>query len=199
MMCISRYHLKTTRESLRARSLVLAQSRNQQGVVLIISLIMLVIMTLIGLAGVRLISSEERMVSYSYDRALSFQAAESALREVEGKIDNAGRPEPAFGAGCNSTGASPYTIMVCATATLATPRWGDSTFTSWTNAAQVGTGTLAVTPQYFVEYLGSSFPCEITSTTSSNCLRYRITARAQQPSSERSQVVLQSIYATYKP
>jgi type IV pilus assembly protein PilX len=188
--------------ALQAQISLRMQKKNpQRGVVLIVSLIMLVIMTLIGIAGVRLISSEERMVSYAFDRALSFQAAESALREIERKIDLAGRPEPAASSGCALTGTVPNNIMVCGTATLSVQRWNSASFADWTDTTVLGSGSLVVTPQYFVEYLGSSFPCELTNTlsavTPSNCLRYRITSRASP--SERSKVMLQSIYATYKP
>ncbi|QLP99188.1 MAG: pilus assembly protein [Burkholderiaceae bacterium] len=52
-------------------------------------------------------------------------------------------------------------------------------------------------PTYFVEYLGDTFPCSTNPDCSSqpcNCLRYRITARVGDAG--RSQVMLQSVYAT---
>lgn len=172
--------------------------RKQQGVVLIISLIMLVLMTLIGMAGIRSITKEERMVAQSYDRTLAFQAAESALREAEILIEAAGRPTPAVSAACAKSGA-PSEVMVCgASPTPTVSRWNDSAFTSWTSATAVGTGNFSITPQYFTEYLGGNFPCTLDSTASDNCKRYRISARANAESG-RSNVTLQTIYATFEP
>lgn len=178
-------------------------SRQQRGVVLIMSLIMLVLMTLIGMAGIRAISKEERMVTQSYDRTLAFQAAESALREAENFIEAANRPTPVVNTACALAGA-PYQVMVCgASPTPTVSRWNDSSFASWTNATAVGTSTLAVTPQYFVEYLGGNFPCSLNSTATENCKRYRISARTIAGNglvgNGRANVVLQSIYATYEP
>jgi type IV pilus assembly protein PilX len=169
--------------------------RQQSGVVLIMCLVMMVLMTIVGMAGIRVISTQERMVGQAFDRTLSFQAAESALREVEQNIEAAGRPEPTTSA-CSQAG-NPTTIMVCGLITTTVPRW-QSTSISWASASTVGTGNFAIPTQYFVEYLGDKFPCSLNSAEPDKCLRYRVTARAN-PGSERSAVMLQSIYATYKP
>jgi type IV pilus assembly protein PilX len=171
----------------------------QKGVVLIISLIMLVIMTLIGLAGVRLVSTQERMVGYTYDRAVSFQATEAALREIEGLIDLANQPEPAAGVNCAFAAAGAKQLNVCGLpAANTTPRWQDNGFSNWQSASAISIGSIQITPQYFVEYLGRNFPCNLNETTpSAQCMRYRITARSA-PDGERSAVVLQSIYGTFK-
>ncbi len=55
----------------------------QQGVALIISLIMLIMMTILGLAAVRIGLFEEKMAANSRDQALAFQASEIALRDAE--------------------------------------------------------------------------------------------------------------------
>jgi type IV pilus assembly protein PilX len=76
------------------------------------------------------------------------------------------------------------------------PRWLDSGFAGWTDGTAIGTGSLAVTPEYFVEYLGDTFPCSFDPGVGTNdCKRYRVTARAK-PTSGRAAVVLQTIYAT---
>lgn len=175
----------------------LSSPQHQNGVALIISLIMLVLMSLVGIAGIKAITNEERMVAQSYDRTLAFQAAESALREVEAKIEAAGQPAPVASSPCVNMGTPPNQLMVCGSITVTVPRWISSSFTDWTSATIVGTGNFAITPQYFVEYLGNNFPCTLNTTTvSTNCKRYRISSRAN-PDSERASVVLQSIYATY--
>lgn len=61
---------------------MLLKSR-QQGVVLVFSMIMLLVLTLIGLSGTQATSLEEKMASNSRDQNLAFQAAESTLRVAE--------------------------------------------------------------------------------------------------------------------
>lgn len=164
--------------------------RQQQGVALIISLILLVVMTLLGISVIRSVTTEERMAGNSYNRNVSFQAVDAALRTIEIQIE-AIKPTPT--AGC----ALVSSLMVCAPpASGTTPRWLDSSFTSWQNGSEIGNGSLAITPQYFVEYLGATFACNPGSPSDpNNCKRYRVTAKS--PSSDgRSPVMLQSIYAT---
>jgi type IV pilus assembly protein PilX len=166
-------------------------SAGQRGVALITSLILLVIMTLLGLAAVSNITQEERMAGQSYDRSLAFQATESALRTAEALVET-NKPMPT--AGCSVVSG----LMSCAPpAASAVPRWKDSTFASWESLSSIGGGTLAVTPQYFVEYLGNTFPCNPGDSTSTDtCKRYRITARSSAGTDGRAVVMLQSVYAT---
>jgi len=59
------------------------RSRAQRGAVLLVTLVMLLLLTLIGLASMRLASLEERMAGNLRDRQVAFQAAEAALRAGE--------------------------------------------------------------------------------------------------------------------
>lgn len=61
---------------------------SESGVVLVISLIMLLLLTLAGLAGSQVTSLEEKMASNSKDQNLAFQSAEAALRAGEANITN---------------------------------------------------------------------------------------------------------------
>ncbi|WP_294771657.1 PilX N-terminal domain-containing pilus assembly protein [uncultured Rhodoferax sp.] len=162
----------------------------EKGVALIISLIILVIMTILGMSAIRLVTSEERMATNTYDRGLAFQATESTLKSIEELIE-AEKPTPT--SGCAVAGS----IMACsAPAASSTPRWLDSGFTSWQNGTTIGTGTTAITPKYFVEYLGDTFACRPgDSGDPNNCKRYRITAQTA-GSAGRATVMLQSVYAT---
>ena len=169
-----------------------APRRRQSGVVLVTALILLVIMTLFGLTGIRMVTQEERMAGYAYDRGLSFQAAEAALRQVESYIETM-KPQPT-GSTCVDQVSGLNTLHICPPPTSTQMRWTDSTFTDCTNATVVGTGTTAVTPQYVAEYLGSSFPCGFDPTSIPTCKRYRITARAG--GSGRAAAMVQSVYAT---
>lgn len=60
---------------------------HQRGSVLLVSLIMLLVMTLIGISGMRTSLLEERMAGNMRDHDLAFQAAEAALRAAEDYID----------------------------------------------------------------------------------------------------------------
>jgi type IV pilus assembly protein PilX len=166
----------------------------QDGVALIVALIMVVIMSLLGLAGVRMIFQEEKMVAYSYDRSLTFQAAEAALRQAENDIDQV-KPEPLTG-GCSTFTSGLFSVRTCPppVAGAATPRWLDSEFDGWADATAVGATTLAITPQYFVEFLGSGFPCGLDPSAPPVCKRYRVTARAG--GNGRAEVMVQSLYAS---
>lgn len=65
--------------SVRSRS-------SQSGATLLIALVLLIVMTLLGLASIRSTSMQERMGANMFDRSLAFQAVESALREAESTI-----------------------------------------------------------------------------------------------------------------
>jgi len=55
----------------------------EQGVALIMSLVMLLILTILGISSVQTTSMQERMTINARDNDLAFQAAESAVREAE--------------------------------------------------------------------------------------------------------------------
>jgi len=166
--------------------------RREQGVVLVVALILLVVITLFGLSGLRLVTQEERMVGQTYDRSLAFQAAEAALRQAESAVEVI-KPTPSSGS-CTDETSGVHTLRICPTPGATETRWTDAAFTGWTTATAVGTGTLAITPQYFAEYLGSTFPCGFEPTALPLCKRYRITARAG--GEGRAAAMVQSIYST---
>ena len=168
--------------------------RKQRGIALITSLILLVVMTLLGLAAIRGITQEERMAGHSYSRSLDFQGSESALRTIEELVES-NKPMPA--SGCSTVSG----LHSCAPPVPTdTPRWleTDTTkFNSWTTLSSIGSGTLAVTPQYFVEYLGNAFPCQPGDLVNNLvCKRYRITVRSSDGADGKTLVMLQSVYAT---
>jgi type IV pilus assembly protein PilX len=161
----------------------------QRGVTLIIVLLLLLIMTLLGLASFKSTIMQEKMSSNLLDRSIGFQAAEAALREAEAVA--ASRPTfPASGA-CDANGLCP------APTGSATDRWRDSS-TVWRNATVSLGGLNASAPQYIIEPLGSApnWPgCDREIPAQPNCFspRYRITARST--AANRARVVLQINYA----
>lgn len=69
-------------------------AKRQSGAVLVIGLIILVVLTLLGVQGMRTNVAQERMAANMRERNVAFQAAESALRVGEslGPFDGTGVP-----------------------------------------------------------------------------------------------------------
>ncbi len=183
--------------------------RKQRGVVLVVGLLLLMVMTILGVSSLSTIGLEERMSANAYDRSIAFQAAEAALREGEqvaltqsqngnNGFVNGGIYSPTPG----QCGNSPCQNGLCSQPDPnCTVRWLDSGFTSWSPTQTLMLGSLAGTAEYFVEYLGTGYPCNPSDTTTNlNCKRYRITARSRRVDGNGNpigaEVMLQSIYAT---
>lgn len=161
---------------------------SERGATLVVVLVLLLVMTLLGLASLRSTVLEERMSSNLLDRSIGFQTAEAALREAEAIVAAA---PPAFpAAGCNANG-------FCATPDPALPeRWLDNAFAGWRNGTAID-ATLGP-PQFIVEDMGEgpNWPlCDAEVPVNPNCLkpRYRITARSTQAG--RATVMLQTTYS----
>ena len=172
----------------------------QHGAALFVSLMMLILVTILGVTGVRLVSLEEKMAGNSYDRNLAFQSAEAALRVAEKYVED-NKPTPAYsdaGTTCPTTAINNCTTGICPKPDKdCTSRWDSAAgFTQWVSIT-TNLGTLAGTaPQYFAEYLGNTYNCSDGGVSDpKNCKRYRITARSN-PGTGRATVMLQSVYAT---
>lgn len=76
----------------------------QQGMALIIGLVMTLAMTLIGVTAMRTNSMQEKMVGNAHDRNLAFQAAESALRQAESSLIEGLATLTPFGDGASNGG-----------------------------------------------------------------------------------------------
>jgi type IV pilus assembly protein PilX len=160
----------------------------QCGASLVVVLLLLLIMTLLGLAAMRGTIMEERMTANMTDRNLAFQATEAALREGEALAQATIAPPTS---GCvNGMCAIPTASSI--------DRWLDPSFNGW----RAGTTTLtasAVQAEFFVEYMGEAptWPgCEQVVPVLPLCLapRYRITARTSSADNSRAEVLLQSNY-----
>src|SRR5688572_15603552 len=80
-----------------------AYKKAERGVALVVALVLLVVATLIGLAGIRGTNLQERMSANMYDRSLAFQRAESALRDAERAITANWRIADLNGQDCSAT------------------------------------------------------------------------------------------------
>jgi type IV pilus assembly protein PilX len=169
--------------------------RNERGATLVVVMVLLLVMTLLGLASLRGTVLEERMSANLSDRGLAFQNAEAALREAEAVLDTF----PAFpGAGCSAG-------LCGRPAGSATERWLDAGFAGWRTAATNDPKVDA--PQFIVEEMGlASNPdtpgCSGVvsggggSQTLCETMRYRITARSSQ--NDRAAVLLQTAHAEFR-
>lgn len=184
--------MNTLPASLRFES----SSRKQRGVALIVSLILLVVVTLLGLSGMQNTSLQERMSGNMYDRSVAMQAAEAALRAAEAAIS----ANPGGGVDC--------TAVACDVIPANT---FDNDSTDWTDVAAPFLVNTAVAggaiPQYHIQFiaqgdqedpLGQSQSANAAQYGGSGSGRpvnfYRITVRSAMPAanSTRAFVVLQS-------
>lgn len=171
----------------------------QRGVALLIVLILLLVMTLLGLASLRGSLMEERMSAGLYDRSVGFQATEAALREAEALIAGGTLVFPA--GGCLAGLCAERTAL----GTTDQARWIDP-LVPWRNSTVAlgvdsdGDGTaLATTPQFIIEQMGQApnWPgCDRELPINPSCVspRFRVTARSNE--ANRAQVILQSTVST---
>lgn len=181
--------------------------RSQRGVTLLVVLILLIVVTLLGLVALRGTLMEERMSAYLFDRSLAFQAAESALRLAEQKVQEAavaGRP---IGVDCSSAhqtcpGTPPGTDSASPAKCAAdTPGCWISVETRSSHSDEA-----AGASQYYIEYMGeiqvglegadldSSASAKQYDGAQSSVARpiYRISARSHDPRGNRATVALQA-------
>jgi type IV pilus assembly protein PilX len=175
----------------------------QKGAVLIVSLVLLLIMTLLGLSSMNNTILEERMAGNLRNSNLAFQSAESALRAAEDVIFSwNSETEPGGLTGFyskNDAPADPDTSN-------GYPWWHDWTEQNWIDNAATYSGTLKhkhsgatlEAPRYVIEQLGAEVSNNRVMGTQSSGSHdafwpYRITARGV-GGDGRSVVMLQSTY-----
>jgi type IV pilus assembly protein PilX len=184
--------------------------RRQQGAILVIALLFLVLLTIIGISSISSVTLEERMAGNLREQTTAFQAAESALRDAEidlqADIGGTGNRDPMtvaanFANLCNTA----FTFGVCAQPAAPAGTWQTEIVTAsawnWTDTNKTvayGTYTGAAPvagvvrqPRYVIEYLQE----KDDGTTLPPTRYFRITARGW-GASDTSTVTLQTIYRT---
>lgn len=177
----------------------------QQGIVLVVAMIMLVIMSILGISSIRTVALEERMSASSHDRSIALQAAEAALLAGESDVmainpDDAA-PIDGFPAIVNGYAAVPTNLP---------PDWMlNAQWQQISRELPVDFGNLAGTrPRYLIEYRGQAV-CKFQNANETaadhcatetgknspecNCALFRITARSN-PGQGRAEVILQSLF-----
>jgi len=170
----------------------------QQGAVLVVSLILLLVMTLIAVSAMRSTTLEERMGSNTRNKETALQAAEAVLRAGEKSIqDNTTEPL------ATSDGTTDIWVLDTPDpdASNATPWWKESTRDQswWASNAVDYTGTLdgvGTNPMYLIE--AADFVRDSLNMGSqqdeSGQVYYRVTARAT-GGNDLARTLLQSTYA----
>ncbi len=160
-------------------------SNRQAGVVLIVSMVMLILLTLIGLTGSQVTSLEEKMAGNARDQNIAFQVAESTLIAAEQFVLSPANPpdnttyNEANGLLTQFTADPDY--FLAATWTNANSA---STLNFGNNFINNATANVAVTnPRYIIKRI-NQFPDRTV---------FRITARAV-GHNPGTQVILQEIF-----
>ena len=134
----------------------------QRGAALLVALILLVVITLVGLAAIGTTILQNKAAANQYDRQIAFQTAEAALRQAQIKITTAtaGAGTPISQTALSNAGFEDCSNVYNSTPTqcLANP-FGDSNAAadivpvpaSAFSASAVAAGQ----PQYVVQYMGA--------------------------------------------
>ncbi len=163
----------------------------QSGVVLMVSLVMLLMLSIIGVTGSQVTALEEKMAGNSLDQNIAFQAAEAALRAGELAIDNPLASKADFTTSpVNANGLH-----------LATQGLDYKVDTSWVDAESVEYATtipsVSAQPRYFIEYI-SDKPSDPANPGSAPISFFRVTARGTGRQST-TRVFLQSYFGKQFP
>ncbi|HTN34688.1 MAG TPA: PilX N-terminal domain-containing pilus assembly protein [Marinobacter sp.] len=160
-------------------------SVHQKGSVLIVSLVMLLLLSLIGVAGIQTTTMQDRMAANLQDKDMAFQAGEAALREAEEGLRVKVPVSFSGSDGLYRVGAS------------GRPNWPANTSDNGSSVITY-TGTplgASAKPKYFIEQIDTITPpgCDL----SSYCepAYYRITSVGF-GGSDTSEAVLTTVYRT---
>lgn len=170
------------------------QSR-QQGVVLVVALILLLILTLLGLASVQSTSLQEKMAGNQRQHQLAFEAAEAALRQGENSLAGLATL-PSFDGSTkgyypNSTDSSGNTM----TAGSDWNGWDWTKSIAYSGNLSLGSGANS-SASYYIEqfaYVASAGQSLDASAPIPGAQLYAITARGKSPDGNTT-VILQSTY-----
>jgi len=160
-----------------------AAGGDQQGIALIVVLVLLVVTAILGLAIMRSSAMQERMAANLRDRSVAFQAAEGALRFAQDQVLGAGNWDSRI-----PTAGDCASDSICPSGSA--PVWREVPDDSYDNAM------IPENPEYWIEYVGTGpgqpGGCDTTSGSTLNCANplYRVTARSR--SAGRADVLVQA-------
>jgi len=143
------------------------RAQHQRGAALVISLLILLVMTVLGVAAMGTTTLQERMANNNRQQQVAFQAAEAALRTAENWLATNITSIPSLTANFNSTApiSGHYAERAPVTGVATYPRPGafsiydDNDWLTAGNAVEVATvTTVTQNPRYIIEYVGRVGP-----------------------------------------
>lgn len=171
--------------------------RNQQGAVLIVGLVMVLLISIVSLASIRGSNLQENMAGNMRDRNVAFQAAESAIREAEAVIARPSELLPEFN---NTDGnfqdfeATPGNSVLL----LTQEQWETNAKKTELNLSDV-----SEEPSYIIEQIavgnnacadGENSGVDVVAIMSTgSCVPYRVTSKST-GGNPNTVVILQSTY-----
>ncbi|MDN5873636.1 MAG: PilX N-terminal domain-containing pilus assembly protein [Sinobacteraceae bacterium] len=192
-------------------------SHSQNGVALVVALVLLLVITLLGLGAIRSTSLQQKLTGNFYDREIAFQSAEAGLQSASVAMQNIGA-DPSIAVNCDVANGG----QNCFTNPFNDP---DVSNTTYAQTVQKGggkgqytpTGNADWQPQYIIECMGaaqapapSNFHNALTQNYGGGAAEpdtpaaakpltyYRITARSGDPTQTevkvRAVVTLQAYY-----
>ena len=182
-----------------------AGARTQRGVALVVALILLVVITLVGLAAVRGTIMQQKMSSNQYDREQAFQSAEAAVRAASALVTSTpGLSWHNCQAGGITCLPNPFSDPTLPTSAIHTVTTGTGT-----GSYSAGATAYGQQPQFVVENMGNwvnqsnstGFGNTANSRNygvqggSSTSVYYRITVRSGDPAKvgDRAVVTIQTV------
>jgi len=139
----------------------------QRGAVLAISLLVLLVMTVLGVAAMGSTTLQERMANNNRQQQVAFQAAEAALRAAENYLGNTINSVTALNVNFNSAAPmiglysqrAPMTGMATFPLPAGFDIYDDNDWLAAGNAVKVNTLTsVTQRPRYIIEYVGRVGP-----------------------------------------
>lgn len=137
--------------------------RGQAGAALLVALILLVVITLVGLAAIGTTILQNKAAANQYDRQVAFQSAEAALRQAQAAITTATATQqaPAGFEDCHADlipGSSPPAynppVNVCLDDPFKDSNANVVVVTVPASAFSAGAVASGLQPQYVVQYMG---------------------------------------------
>ncbi len=151
----------------RQKDLLHISRESQSGTVLMVSMIVLLLLSMIGISGSQTTNLEEKMAGNDYDRNIAFQAAEEALRSGEIVIDGL-------------INLSSFDGTQNAVGRFSQSQRPDHTLNNtWNNSSAQAVRVMplvATQPRFFIHYLGNQ-PSDPLDPSSDPISIFRIVAR----------------------
>lgn len=177
----------------------LSQHRHQRGIALAVALILLILVTIIGLAAIRGTTTQQKMTANFSDRQVAFQGAEAGLVAGAQALAAGASDIRNCGQGGITCVANPFNVLASSSPNIKT-----------VSTPGVASDNAAAQPQYVIENMGTYVdPSSSTGFTQSangqqygaqgvsiTAVYYRITSRSGDPASigDRAVVILQAMY-----